>query len=176
MVGFIGLWRWWWIKSSGSFLFLLVSEGSVVIKAFIPDIGNCLLSFFLVILARRLIYPFWKISLVASSFEELENSLEVQWLELCTSTATGFDSWLGNWDPTSNGNAMHVWSVVFCSLQPLGLQPVRLLCPWHSLGKNAGVSCHSLLQGILLTQGLNPGLPHCRQTLYRLSHKGSPKS
>ena len=80
----------------GSFLFLLVSEGSVVIKAFIPDIGNCLLSFFLVILARRLIYPFWKISLVASSFEELENSLEVQWLELCTSTATGFDSWLGN--------------------------------------------------------------------------------
>ena len=28
--------------------------------------------------------------------------------------------------------------------------------------------------GIFLTQGLNPGLPHCRQTLYPLSHQGSP--
>ena len=32
--------------------------------------------------------------------------------------------------------------------------------------------CHALLQGIFPTQGLNPGLPHCRQTLYRLSHQG----
>ena len=34
--------------------------------------------------------------------------------------------------------------------------------------------CFSFLQGIFLTQGLNPGLPHCRQTLYRLSHQGIP--
>ena len=33
---------------------------------------------------------------------------------------------------------------------------------------------HFLLQGIFLTQGSNPGLPHCRQMLYRLSHQGSP--
>ena len=33
----------------------------------------------------------------------------------------------------------------------------------------------SLLQGIFSTQGLNPGLPHCRQILYQLSHKGSPR-
>ena len=33
--------------------------------------------------------------------------------------------------------------------------------------------CHFLLQGIFLTQGLNPGLLHYRQTLYRLSHQGS---
>ena len=33
---------------------------------------------------------------------------------------------------------------------------------------------HSLLQGIFPTQGLNPGLPHCRKILYRLSHQGSP--
>ena len=32
---------------------------------------------------------------------------------------------------------------------------------------------HFLLQGIFPTQGLNPGLPHCRQMLYRLSHQGS---
>ena len=35
--------------------------------------------------------------------------------------------------------------------------------------------CHALLQGIFPTQGLNLGLPHCRQTLYRLSHQGSLK-
>ena len=33
----------------------------------------------------------------------------------------------------------------------------------------------SLLQGIILTQGSNPGLPHCRQILYQLSHKRSAK-
>ena len=38
---------------------------------------------------------------------------------------------------------------------------------------NTGVGCHSLLQEIFLTQGLNLGLPHCRQMLYRLSHQGS---
>ena len=37
-------------------------------------------------------------------------------------------------------------------------------------GKNTGVGCHFLLQEIFPTQGLNPGLPHCRQTLYHLSH------
>ena len=46
-------------------------------------------------------------------------------------------------------------------------------CPWDFPGKNTGVVCHFLLQGILLTQGLNPGLPYFRQTLYRLSHQGS---
>ena len=35
------------------------------------------------------------------------------------------------------------------------------------------MDCHFLLQGIFPTQGLNPGLPHCRQMLYRLSHQGS---
>ena len=34
-----------------------------------------------------------------------------------------------------------------------------------SPGKNIGVGCHFLLQGIFLTQGLNPGLPHCSQML-----------
>jgi len=43
-----------------------------------------------------------------------------------------------------------------------------------SLGKNTGVGCHSLLQGIFPTQGLNPGLLHCRQIFYHLSHQGSP--
>ena len=37
------------------------------------------------------------------------------------------------------------------------------------------MGCHFLLQGIFPTQGSNPGLLHCRQTLYHLSHQGSPK-
>ena len=45
------------------------------------------------------------------------------------------------------------------------IHPVRLFCPWDSPGKNTGVGCHALLQGIFLTQGSNPGL-HCRQILY----------
>ena len=59
------------------------------------------------------------------------------------------------------------------SLWSHGLQPIRLLCPWNSPGKNTGVGCHFLLQGIFSTQGSNPGLPHCRQTLYWLSHQGN---
>ena len=46
--------------------------------------------------------------------------------------------------------------------------------PWNSPGKNSGVGCHSLLQGIFPTQGQNAGLLHCRQILYRLSHKENP--
>ena len=41
-------------------------------------------------------------------------------------------------------------------------------------GKNTGVGCHALRHGIFLTQGSNPGLPHCRLILYHLSHQGSP--
>ena len=40
-------------------------------------------------------------------------------------------------------------------------------------GKNIRVGCHSLLQGIFPTQGLNLGLLHCRQILYHLTHQGS---
>ena len=50
----------------------------------------------------------------------------------------------------------------------------KLLCPWDFQGKSTGVGCHFLLQGIFPIQGLNPGLSHCRQTLYRLSHQQSP--
>jgi len=41
-----------------------------------------------------------------------------------------------------------------------------------SPGKNTGVGCHFLLQGIFPTQVSNSGLPHCRQILYRLTHQG----
>ena len=44
-----------------------------------------------------------------------------------------------------------------------------------SPGKNTGVGGHALLWGIFPTQGWNPGLLHCRQILYHLSHQGSPR-
>ena len=53
------------------------------------------------------------------------------------------------------------------------LRPHRLYSPWNSLGQNTGAGSLSLLQGIFPTHGSNPGLPHCRQILYQLSHKGS---
>ena len=57
------------------------------------------------------------------------------------------------------------------TLWPHGWWPARLLCPWDFPGKNTGVGCHFLLQGIFPAQGFNPGLLHCRQTLYFLSHQ-----
>ena len=59
-------------------------------------------------------------------------------------------------------------SVVFNSLRPQGL-----FGPWNSLDQNTGVGSLSLLRGIILIQGSNPGLPHYRQILYQLSHKGN---
>ena len=53
------------------------------------------------------------------------------------------------------------------------LRPHGLYSPWNSPGQNTGMGSLSLLQGIFPTQGLNPGLPHCRQILYQLSHRGS---
>ena len=50
-----------------------------------------------------------------------------------------------------------------------------LYSPWNSPGKKTGVGSLSFLQGIFPTQGLNPGLLHCRWILYQLSHKGSPR-
>ena len=50
--------------------------------------------------------------------------------------------------------------VVSDSLQPYGLLPARLLCPWGFPGKKAGVGCQALLQRIFPTQGLNPHLLH----------------
>ena len=50
-------------------------------------------------------------------------------------------------------------------------QPLELYSPWNSPGQHIGVGSLSLLQGILPTQGSNPGLLHCRQILYLLSHR-----
>ena len=88
------------------------------------------------------------------------------------------------WEIQSMGVTLWVWppdvslvsgccpsacSVVSDSLRPHGLQPARRLCPWDFPGRNAGVGCHFLLQGIFPTQGSNLSLFHllrCRWVLY----------
>ena len=86
------------------------------------------------------------------------------------------------WSPRTLEPALHSkrkkerkWSrsVVSDSSRPHGLQPTRLLHPWASPGKSTGVGCHFLLRRSFLIQGSNPGLQHCRQTLYHLSHQGT---
>ena len=57
-----------------------------------------------------------------------------------------------------------------CSVVSNFLWPHGLYRPWNSPGQNTKMGSCSLLQGIFPTQGLNPGLPHCRQILYHLSH------
>ena len=59
-----------------------------------------------------------------------------------------------------------------CNL--MDCSPARLLCPRNSGTKNTGVGCHSLLQGLCPTPGLNLGLLRCRQILYHLSYQGGP--
>ena len=62
---------------------------------------------------------------------------------------------------------------------PMDCSPPGFSVHRDSPGKNTGVGCQALLQGIFPTQGLNPGLSRCRWILYCLSHQGrhlgSPK-
>ena len=65
------------------------------------------------------------------------------------------------------------WCLILCD--PMDRSPPGSSVHGNSAGKNTGVGCHALLQGIFPTQGLNPGPLHCRWILYHLSHQGSPK-
>ena len=59
------------------------------------------------------------------------------------------------------------------SLQAHGLQPTRLLCPEDFPGKNAGVGCKFLLQGIFSSQGSNSCLLHWQVDFLPWGHQGS---
>ena len=69
------------------------------------------------------------------------------------------------------GSLSHVRLLV----TPKTIQPAKLFCLWNSPGKNPGVGCHYILQGIFPTQQLNLGLPHCRQILLPSEPRGKPK-
>ena len=66
-------------------------------------------------------------------------------------------------------------SVLSDSLQPHGLLPARLLCPWNSLGKNTAVGCCAFLQETFPNPGIKSSSPAFRQILCYLSHLGSPR-
>ena len=72
------------------------------------------------------------------------------------------------WEP-------YVYESESCSVVSYSLQPQGLYSPWNSPGQNTGMGSLSLLQGIFPTQGSNPGLSHCGQILYQLSHKATPR-
>ena len=68
------------------------------------------------------------------------------------------------WHPPNT--TVHAKSLQSCLTlcNPMDYNP-PIICPWDSLGKNNGVGCHALLQGIFLTQVLNLHLLHCRRIL-----------
>ena len=70
--------------------------------------------------------------------------------------------------------SLSLWSES-CSVVSNSFRSYELHSPWNSPGQNTGVGSLSPLQGIFLSQGSNPGLPHCRRILDQLSHKGSPR-
>ena len=57
----------------------------------------------------------------------------------------------------------------FFNFRKFLLNTIGLYRPWNSPGQNTGMGSRSLLQGIFPSQGSNPGLPHCRWILYKLS-------
>ena len=85
--------------------------------------------------------------------------------------------------PTQGSNLsllclLHLRHPTACQIRSVESNCLRLhglYSPRNSLGQNSGVGSLSFPQGIFSTQGSNPGLPHCRQILYQLSHKGSPR-
>ena len=114
-------------------------------------------------------------------------SLVVQWLRLCL-PMQGTRVWSLIWEDSTSLRAtesvLHSYCSRSCALQQEkreresrsaasdSLWSHGLYSPWNSPGQNTGEGSLSLLQGLFPTQGLNPGLPHCRQILYQLSHQG----
>ena len=64
-----------------------------------------------------------------------------------------------------------IW--LFCN--PMYCNPPSSFCPWSFLGKNTGMGCHFLLQGVFLTQVLNPRLLYWQVDSLPVSHQASPR-
>ena len=90
------------------------------------------------------------------------NLQNIQAACVCVSRSVGSNPlWTMDWSPP--GSSVH------------GLEPTRLLCPRDFPGKNTGVGCHFVLQGIFPTQGSNTCLLHWQTFPLPLSHQGSPR-
>ena len=100
-------------------------------------------------------------------------------VEKAVSSVNGIEKWNSHMKKYETGCptlccAVLSLSVMPNSLRSHGLQFTGSSVHGNSPGKNTGVGCRALLQGIFPTQGSNPGLPHCRHVLYQLGHQGSP--
>ena len=80
----------------------------------------------------------------------------------------------GSWEPSYRDNMCLVTQCYPTLYDRMDCSPPGSSVHGDSPGKNTGVGCHTLLQGIFPSQGSNPGLPHCRWIFYHLSHQGSP--
>ena len=94
-----------------------------------------------------------------------------------------------SWEPPSGGCLASCFTAeeteaLYCAVlshscptlcNPMDYSPPGSSIHGDSPGKNTGVGCHALLQGIFPTQGLNPGLPHCIPHSH-LSHQGIKKN
>ena len=80
----------------------------------------------------------------------------------------------GSWEPSYRDNMCLVAQWYPTLYDHMDCSPPGSSVHGDSPGKNTGVGCHTLLQGIFPSQGSNPGLPHCRWIFYHLSHQGSP--
>ena len=119
---------------------------------------------------------YWSFSFTISPSSEYSGlmSFRMGWFDLLAVQGT-----LKSLLQHHSSKASVLWCSAFftaelCSVVSDSLWPHGLYSPWNSPGQNTRVNSLSLLQGIFLTQGSNPGLPHCRRILYQLSHKGSP--
>ena len=79
------------------------------------------------------------------------------------------------WQEYSRVVKVKVIQLCLTLCNPMDCSPPGSSVHGDSPGKNTGVGCHTLLQEIFPTQESNPGLPHCRQVLYCLSHQGNSR-
>ena len=99
---------------------------------------------------------YWSFSFTISPFNEYSGliSFRIDWLDLLAVQGDSQESSTTIWKNQFFNSHSCTWllekpcSVVSDSLWPHGLWLTRLLCPWNFSGKNTGVGCHFLLQGI----------------------------
>ena len=128
------------------------------------------ISFFNVTSDRAL--PFLGLSSAESTLTvQAQNHPQEKEMQKCKMVVWGglTNSWEKKWK--AKEKRKWKWNVKVSHVQ-LFWEPMD--CPWNSPGQNTVVGSLSFLQGLFPSQGLNPGLLHCKWILYQLSHKGSP--
>ena len=131
----------------------------------------------------------WTPSTIAWPGSSIHGILQARILEWVATSSSRGSSWLRNQTHIACISYIGRWILYHCttweaqvsiesercSVVSHSLRLHGLYSPWNSSGQNTGGGSLSLLQGIFPTQGSNPGLLHCRQILYQLTHKESPR-